>query len=694
MRTFTVLLAAVAVWVGLIAPVPAEPVDTGRLLDALTDLQALSRVAEPRFETVQFSSYDRRSDLPGGEHWFANSDGFGGEPVPNFEAVLRAPGADGVGEYLLCDLQGPGAIVRTWTARINGSLRVTLDGGDTPLYDGPAESFLLRPYDTFLAGSGVESAALDHTLYQRNAAYAPISFAKGCRIVWTGKLAELHFYAVQARIYAAGTAVTSFTPGDLQTHGEKLRQAIRVLAEPDAEWRFTSKEAVQRVDAQAGPGERHDLWRLDGAGLIERLSLRLDARDRDRALRQTLLRIYFDGHAEPQVEAPLGDFFGAAPGINPYVSVPFTVAPDGTMTCRFPMPFAQSARVEIENRGDQLVMVAGTLLPARTPWDPETSMHFRARWRVDHDLTGSPARVIDMPYLVARGAGTFIGAALYVLNPNDVPSPGGNWWGEGDEKIFVNDEARPGTFGTGSEDYFNYAWSSPDIFVHPFCGQPRNDGPANRGFVTNFRWQVLDPLPFRKGLAFFMELFPHEPTPGMAYARIAYHYGRPGLMDDHVAISDADLRAQALPATWTPAARGAAANSVFFPMEERARTKAESAYVEGGQWEGGRLYVWTPMREGEELLLGVPVREAGRYVLHFCLAHMPDSGRFSLRLDGEDIGFASPENPMDLNDPHRTLSRCHGTRELELAEGIREITLRYEGGGARIGMDFLQLQRR
>jgi len=92
----------------------------------------LATFPKPVFRTVQFSSYDHRSRLPGGPDWFANSDGFGGEPIPNFEKVLRAPDANGIGEYLIADAKGPGAIVRLWTAAISGSVRVYIDGSQTP----------------------------------------------------------------------------------------------------------------------------------------------------------------------------------------------------------------------------------------------------------------------------------------------------------------------------------------------------------------------------------------------------------------------------------------------------------------------------------------------------------------------------------------------------------------------------------
>ena len=85
----------------------------------------LATFPKPVFRTVQFSSYDHRSRLPGGPDWFANADGLGGEPIPNFEKVLRAPDANGTGEYLIVDVNGPGAIVRLWTAAISGNVRVS-----------------------------------------------------------------------------------------------------------------------------------------------------------------------------------------------------------------------------------------------------------------------------------------------------------------------------------------------------------------------------------------------------------------------------------------------------------------------------------------------------------------------------------------------------------------------------------------
>jgi hypothetical protein len=68
------------------------------------------------------------------------------------------------------------------------------------------------------------------------------------------------------------------------------------------------------------------------------------AKDVEAALRGTLLEIFFDDHATPDVSAPLGDFFGTAPGVNKYKGLPAGVGEDGSFYSHWVMPFKSSAR--------------------------------------------------------------------------------------------------------------------------------------------------------------------------------------------------------------------------------------------------------------------------------------------------------------------------------------------------------------
>jgi len=691
MRFFAPLLAVLVFSGGVFG----EPViTTGSLIDELTDLYQLTYFPEPGYKNIQFSSYDHRSTEPGGPGWHENSDGFGHEPVPNFEAVITPPKGDGDGEYLICDVVGPGAIVRLWSAAITGTIRMWLDGAERPVYEGSAEAFFAGPYDVFMDNTGLTHEVLAGTFYQRNACYAPIPFAKGCRIVWTGNPKKIHFYEVQIRKYEEGAVVTTFRPEDVKANAERIRRVAEILGDIDAKWPYKSPAAPGAIDITVAPKEQRTPIRFGGSGAIERLVLKVEAPDRDAALRQTILHVLCDEAPWGQVQAPVGDFFGAGPGINPYTSVPFSVAPDGTMTCRFVMPFRNAMRITFENRGDQDVKITGSSLFTPYSWNRATSMHFRARWRVDHGTVAAGEAVMgvqDLPFLVGRGQGMYVGTAVMLLNPSVVPHPGGSWWGEGDEKIFVDDDVRPSIFGTGSEDYFNYAWSAVDLFAHPYCGQPRNDGPANRGFVVNYRWHILDPIPFKHDVAFYMELFAHERTPGFSYARIGYHYARPGMMDDHVALTDADVRPLELPA-WEPVPRGQAVNSTFQACEHLVAQTAATTIEEGGMWQGGRLLVWTPAEAGATLELPLEIPEKGTYEIQLVCRLREDGGAFTATLDGQPLAF-NGDKPLALAAPHHTLSRLFSSPERPLDSGRHVVVLKAVEAGKPIGLDFFAMKK-
>jgi hypothetical protein len=660
----------------------------------MVDLVGLTKFPDPAYRTVQYSSYDRRSNLPGGPDWFANSDGFGGEPVPNFEAVLVEPGEDSIGQYLMADVEGPGALVRLWTAAIDGTVQLWLDGASEPVFDGPANHFFQQVLDSFPQSTELDRDRLERTLYQRDAVYAPIPFARRLRLVWAGNLRHIHFYQMEVRRYELGTRVETFAPDDLETYRETINRVMETLADPDANVQRGGGDQAQAFNARIDPDTTVDVVTLEGPAAIGRLELKLEANDLDRALRQTVLHIHFDEYPWGQIQSPVGDFFGVAPGVNPYVSLPFTVLPDGTMISRFVMPFERSARIRLENLGDQPVSVTGSVLPSEYEWDADRSMHFRARWRVDHDLIGDPAHVQDLPFLVANGKGVYVGTTSMLLNPNPVPTPYGSWWGEGDEKVFVDDELQPSLFGTGSEDYYNYSWSSPDIFVFPYCGQPRNDGPGNRGFVTNYRWHVLDPLPFGRNMRFYMELYSHERTPGMSYARIGYHYGRPGLTDDHLAIMPADVRALQLP-RWMPAARMGARNSVIYQAEELLSVSLPAASA--ALYAGGRLPVWRPRTSGEALRLRVPVAEDGEYRFNFVARLDPRGGTVRVLWNGEPVELGGGSAGVDLYRPYRTLLRNFRLPSQELSAGTYTLEFVFDGAPEdvtrpEIGIDFVWVQ--
>jgi len=523
------------------------------------------------------------------------------------------------------------------------------------------------------------------------AGYYPIPFQERCKIIWEGKISELHFYHVQVRKYDPDVRVETFSKRDLKKFSRQIEQAGEIFKDPQ---RMHSDVKISHTfSGLIEPRSGKQIIKIRGGKCIQYLMIRPFSAATEKILRQAILRIGFDGASSPQVEAPLGDFFGAAPGINPYHSLPFSVLPDGSMICRFHMPFRDSAEIEIGNMGDEPVHIYAELSAEPYIWKPGKSMYFRARWRIDHGLTASPEKVQDIPYLVANGKGVFVGAAAYIYNPTNVPSSYGNWRGEGDEKIFTDQAHFPAFFGTGSEDYFNYAWSSSDLFTHPYCGQPRNDGPANRGFVSNYRWHIIDQIPFQSGISFYMELFSHEPVENFSYGRMVYLYGLPGIYDDHLLITRDDVRHLELPEDFDPVGAKGSANARFFQAEALLGNTGQVWYETGRLWSGGKVMVWDPESAGESLTFSLPVQEEGDHTIVFTCGREDSSGSFRVKSGDDFLQFGGSET-IHLNIPYRKLSQNFQAEAIPLQQGINEIQLiPAEGNEGLIKIDFIWLMK-
>ena len=196
----------------------------GILFDEMISMERLASIPDYQYRSIQFSSYDRRSTSPYEKGWFANSDGFGREPIPNFEQVIKAPGESGIGEYLICDVRQPGVILRLWSAGIKGMVRVFLDDMESPFYEGSAEDFFWKMPE-ILTGRDLPTGIFR----QFDAVYFPIPFSERLRIEWIGNLNELHFYHVGLRVYDKGIHVERFTKDAMARYAHKIDHVCSVL---------------------------------------------------------------------------------------------------------------------------------------------------------------------------------------------------------------------------------------------------------------------------------------------------------------------------------------------------------------------------------------------------------------------------------------------------------------------------------
>jgi hypothetical protein len=193
----------------------------------------------------------------------------------------------------------------------------------------------------------------------------------------------------------------------------------------------------------------------------------------------------------------VGDFFANCFGLRKEViSLPVIVEDADSYNCFWHMPFRKSARMEIVNQGDKPI----SLLYYNIDWIkkdklPDDTPYFYAQYRQEYPL----AKGKDYLVLETKGKGHFVGTVLAVRTRS--PS----WFGEGDEKVYIDGETKPSIWGTGTEDYFLSAWGLKTTST-PYFGVPYFDQWGIVGGHTSaYRWHINDPIVFNTGIKFTLE---------------------------------------------------------------------------------------------------------------------------------------------------------------------------------------------
>lgn len=276
------------------------------------------------------------------------------------------------------------------------------------------------------------------------------------------------------------------------------------------------------------PGETRTIAEIEGPGVITHVWFTI-ATSEEYHLKKIVLRIYWDGEVEPSVEAPIGDFFGLGLGrYFTYESMLLSVGSQKALNCFFPMPFRRSARVTVTNEGEQSIGAFYFNIDYQKHERlPDNLAYFHAHyrqaapnsgWTLDWTRNANPHinnkenRDGQDNYVIleAEGKGHFVGVTHSILQNQ------GDWWGEGDEMIFIDGTTTPRIIGTGSEDYYLGAWCYGGCGINPFGNQrptfayQRYGNPLNGGDDRGAEWMVYryhteSPIPFEKSIRVTIE---------------------------------------------------------------------------------------------------------------------------------------------------------------------------------------------
>lgn len=255
------------------------PVTLQSLLAEMSDLSRLTRMPDPPYTTGQFSSYDRRSTdpaVPTDENWFANKDR---------GHFIRTEQNGDREEFVLMDAEGPGAVVRFWSASPEeaGTIRIYLDRATEPVFELPLTELLGGEHPWAPAPIGGERARGWN-------AFLPIPYAKHAKIT-ADKPA--FFYLINYRTYAAGTAVETLTPAIAEGARPRIDEVARILAKP-AEIETTPAGTIVKEPCalELAPGATGTFQSPPGPGVLARFEARVDAIDLETVLRGCLLEVF------------------------------------------------------------------------------------------------------------------------------------------------------------------------------------------------------------------------------------------------------------------------------------------------------------------------------------------------------------------------------------------------------------------
>ncbi|OHB55953.1 MAG: hypothetical protein A2Y12_15315 [Planctomycetes bacterium GWF2_42_9] len=641
------------------------------IINMVTDLERISVLPEIGEITQQWSSYDRDSkyDEKTGKYinWEANGDGYGKK---NW---IRKEG----NRFVLGETTGPGCIWRFWTATaFKGKITIYLDGNEEPAVDLPCDEYFNCTQEPF------NRPQLVHVVGRGNNNYTPISFQKSCKIVADQDYGQ--YYQFTYSLFPKDTKVQTFKRQLSQEESAALDKINQQLANTGPNFiAAVENEKTDEIDIKIAAGEKKTVFEIDGTRAITSFIIKnvfpKDIEEQRQIVRELAIQITWDGQKEPAVWAPLGDFFGTAPGLNKHNSICNGVTEEYLYSNWF-MPFEKSAKIEIINDSKNEITLP-IQIKHRAISEIGKYGRFHAKWHRDMFLPTEPERWIDWTILKTTGTGRFVGVALEIWNPR------GGWWGEGDEKFFVDGEKFPSTFGTGSEDYFGYAWCDPTIFHHPFHNQPISE--EHKGHISNNRWHISDNIPFQKSFDGYIEKYFSNDRPTQ-YSCVAYWYLSPDGKD-----------------MYKPAAASERIGwykELKYPLDidgmlvlEKPNGPIEAQHMgsfKANKWKDDHQLWWIGA-PGEKIRIGINVKNQGEYKILTRHTKAPDyaiiqwylnSRKISEPIDTYNKDNVVATNEIDLGSHH--LNAGQNELSVEIVGANPDAIKRY-----MVGIDYIKVKK-
>jgi len=498
MRRFTLFLIG-AVFLAAWCP-PAEAASWG--YDALADWQGIAKL-HTGVSSGLASSYDR---LGGNNDYsqYDNDDPLGVQKDNQWHTVRT--------------LTGPGVITRFWmpekTSERIFNIKIYFDDSATAAIDTTSKDLFDGAYSYF-------SSPLVGSTCKGCVCYEPMAFSSKAVIRMQNKTlpesgwsSDRNYYQYNYQLLPGGSVTPSQTySGSLTTAQQaKRQQVVDTLNNVGANPAGNNPSAIVLTRGQTTipAGQGIDLAQTSGPGLIRRLNVKM-AGASDAQLDGLKLRITWDNGAAPAVDMPVSAFFGAGHNRADYKSLPLGTDSDDGFYCYWPMPFDQSARVELVNTTGSLLTIDSAVVEYQQGQNEQGAAYFHAHHHKEEDY--SPSNDYFQLLDVQGTGGHYVGNILSVSIDGDDFAP----ILEGDEIIDVDGNDDLTQYGTGLEDAYNggyyYGWTGSAVGltsdIGPYSGLLKcyEDSEGGTSYADQYRWLIPSPVMFEDSINIKMETY-------------------------------------------------------------------------------------------------------------------------------------------------------------------------------------------
>lgn len=237
------------------------------------------------------------------------------------------------------------------------------------------------------------------------------------------------------------------------------------------------------------------------------------------------IRVYYDGKKTPDVDAPIGSFFGFGdfgidyirkhpnsdsdrPTSDRIKALTFGIDDEGWLYFYFMMPFEESAVVTIANVSEDYTVENIEFQIRHKDYEGDIRQvgYFKTQYHAYVPGTDQePREGKPLLALGASGSGHLVGIVQSIKGPDSRLQL------EGDELIYVDGNKTASLYGTGTEDFYSGAWYfSYNMKSNATYGVSVHIKENGQDITCMYRIFTADAISFRNGIQFYMEHGPYN----------------------------------------------------------------------------------------------------------------------------------------------------------------------------------------